>query len=151
MKYKPNKSYKPVPPCSIRVLNVGEGDLNIKFDKTNAQERANAKKIVTDLLRQGFAIMVQAGEGEKGPLFRRVKAFDADTNEYIVMGTPSDISDAAPETETPKLRSRPRKQEVRVPATMPTVAVARSAGGYDPIILSRIKRGAKGEDLGVLP
>ena len=114
---------------NLQVLNVGEGDLKVSFDKNNAQERTNAKKMIEDLMRQGFAIMVEVGRNEKGPIYQRAVKFDYKTEEYLVLGTPNVADESTKSLERVSMANRP------------TVAVARSAGGYDPIILSRIQRG----------
>jgi hypothetical protein len=135
---------------NLRILNVGHGDLTIKFDGKNPQEKKRGKEIVTDLLRKGYALMVEAGTSEKGPLYRRVKSFDPETSEYIVFGdvTPADAPVAVrahfiPEKdETPLIRpSSVRKGRTsRVPSTAPTIAVGRTAGGYDPVLPNKIRR-----------
>jgi hypothetical protein len=128
----------------LRILNVGEGDLTIKFDNTNQIEKDRAAKIIGDLLKQGYAIMVQIGSDEKGPLYRRVQSFDASTSEYVVFGdvnpTPLPAHEEAPQ-QPQKKRGRPPTQRVSV--STPSVAVARTAGGYDPNVYSEIRRGTR--------
>lgn len=125
---------------AIKVLSVGEGDMKISFDKTNAQERKRAETVINDLLRQGYALMVETAKDT----YKRVRAFDAKTSEYIVfsdaaMGT-MNLSDSPPAEDRPR-RGRPRKEVERVPVTRPVTAVARTAGGYDPILPRKIRRG----------
>lgn len=92
---------------SLTILNVGEGDTRITFDKDKPGELERARRVVMDMLRLGYAILVQVGQTKDGkPKFRRAHKFDPDHDEYIVSDLPS-----------------------RVPATTPAVAVARSAGG----------------------
>lgn len=122
----------------IRVLNVGEGDLKLTFDPNNKEDQKRAKSTIEALLKQGFAIMVEVGKDEKGPLYRRVTGYDPDTATYIVMGEPE-----LPAKPTPAKRGRPPKS--RVPSTAPAVAIGRSAGGYDPVIVSKIRRGGLAE------
>ena len=125
---------------SLAILNVGKGDLKISFDPTNAKERDNSAKIVKDLLSQGYAIMVRMGGSDEEPIYQRVRAFDAKTSEYIVMGDPVTQPVHPTISDEPKgKRGRPRLS--RVPSSRPSVAVARSAGGYDPVIPVRIVRG----------
>ena len=104
----------------VCVLNVGEGDLKLSFDTTNKGEVARTKRLVTKLLRDGFVIVIQVGESDGEPLYKKVKRFDASTSEYIVMGEPS-LSD--------QKASKPK--EVRIPASrvQRSVAVARTSGG----------------------
>lgn len=119
----------------INVLSVGEGDLKISFDPTVKADLAQAKKTITSLLKQGFAIMAEVGKNEKGPLLQRVKKFDPKTCEYLVHG------DASP------MASMPSKKTARLPATTRSYAVARSAGGYNPVLLTRLARSGSAEAL----
>lgn len=141
----------------MNILSVGEGDLTISFDKTNKAESERAAKIVDDMLRQGYAILVNAGKKGGEPVYRRVKSFDPATDEYVVMGGPDermDLSAARVEPEK-KRRGRPSKAETRVPARSVTgVSVARSAGGYDPVLLDRaakVDRRCMADYVGRLP
>lgn len=67
---------------SVAVLNVGEGDTKLTFDKNNPQECIRAARIVTDMIRRGYALLVEDPPGSG--TFRRVKAFDENTFEYII-------------------------------------------------------------------
>lgn len=130
---------------SLAILNVGEGDTKLSFDPAKPEERERAARIVTDMLKRGFAIMVLVEVRDGEPLYRRVKAFDPETCEYIIAGDPGadevlagakpDDAPAPPENATteayqkrmPKRRGRPPK---RIPAEKAkAVGVARSAGG----------------------
>ena len=134
---------------NIRILNVGEGDFKVSFDPTNTQEKTNAKKVISDLLRQGFALMVEVGKDDRGPLYRRALKFDPATSEYIVMGgiesTKSDSPKTEPAKDSPPLKVV--KGTRRVSMDRPVVAVGRTAGGYDPLVLNTLRRGAKGDEI----
>lgn len=123
---------------SLSVLNVGAGDTKLSFDKDKPAERERAARIVTEMLRMGYAILVQVGEKDGRPLFQSASAFDPDTCEYIVAGLP--------EEEEREIAAQIRGDEAVVPAPTPApkqraarrrlpaaktraVAVARSAGG----------------------
>jgi hypothetical protein len=107
----------------IGILNVGAGDTKLSFDPAKPAERKRAAKVVSDMLKRGYAILVQVGKDDKGPLYRRAEAFDAKTCEYIIVGTPEE---AAPPTPGKKLKFA----RSRLPASKThAVAVARSAGG----------------------
>ncbi|HWD39781.1 MAG TPA: hypothetical protein VG944_13105 [Fimbriimonas sp.] len=140
------------PILDLRVLSVGHGDMKISFDSANPQELERAKKVVTDLLRQGYAIMVEVGRNDKGPIYQRATGFDPETMEYLVVGDPPvDATFRPPQSATsldagpvlpPSTRGRGRPRgPSRVPASSPSVAVARTAGGYDPNLPGRIVRG----------
>lgn len=142
---------------TVFIPNVGEGDLKISFDKSNPVERIRAARIVTDMLRRGYALLVEVEEnGEK--VFRRALDFDSETCEYIIADfdpqmshlrdnslppyIPARIGAGAAgheETETPQeplsapqeppaRRGRGRKGRVSAETTR-AVGIARSAGG----------------------
>jgi hypothetical protein len=119
----------------LAILNVGDGDTKLSFDPTKPDEVANASRIVKDMIRRGFAIFIEVGRNEKGPLLQRAHDFDESTAEYIVVGTPEDGADH--EQGTPE---KPRKGRKAAGAKKPAprrvaasstkgVAVARVAGG----------------------
>lgn len=122
---------------NLQILNVADGDTKLSFDPKNPAERARAAKIVKDMLRAGFAVMIEVDvNGEK--LFRRVHDFDEATCEYIIFGGPDEQgteetagSAATPEPEPKKpRRGRPAKPAVHIPASSTrAVGIARSAGG----------------------
>jgi len=115
---------------TLSILNVGVGDTKLSFDPSKPAEVKRACAVVEDMLKRGFALLIQIGEDDQGPIYRRAKGFDPATAEYIIVG--------APDTEEPnheqKPASAPRRSRqtktVRVPAAKATaVAVARTAGG----------------------
>lgn len=119
---------------TVSILNVSAGDTKLTFDPKMPAEVARAAKIVKDMLRRGFALLVEVGSDDKGPLYRRVHDFDEATTEYIIAGTPDDQDDnhEQKQASTPRARrqgkaaAKPR----RIPAqTAKVVAVARTAGG----------------------
>lgn len=124
----------------IGILNVGAGDTKLSFDPANPAERARAAKIVTDMLRRGFAILIEVGSDEKGPLYRRVTEFDPEKCEYIIAGDPgADEAVAIPEgartglndgPPLPKEKGKRGRLKVRVPADKAkAISVSRPAGG----------------------
>lgn len=116
----------------IAILNVSEGDTKLSFDPKNPQEVKRASSVVADMLKRGFAIMVEVGKNDRGPLYQRIKKFDPKTAEYIIMGGPdTEESDGPGEQQaTPAPHGRKGKAPRRVPAASATaVAVAPTAGG----------------------
>jgi hypothetical protein len=120
----------------LEILNVGDGDTKLSFDPKNPAERERAAKIVGEMLRMGFAVMVEVDvKGEK--LFRRVHDFDPETCEYIIFGGPdeqsSETASAAPaeaDAPKPKKPKRGRPSGQRYAATnVRAIGVSRSAGG----------------------
>lgn len=116
---------------TVAVLNVGDGDTRLSFDKDNPAERERASRIVADMLKRGYAILVQVGEKEGKPLFQRADAFDPDTCEYIIAGGPDEAINIGESPAEPKPKKRARRSSSsRIPAeTTRTVAVGRTAGG----------------------
>lgn len=129
------------------ILNVGDGDTTLSFDPRNPEECERAAKIVTEMLRLGFAIMVEEPPGSK--TYRRVTAFDESKFQYIigeVSGEPNELTqDARPDaaghaadeppteasagTAAPKAaRGRPKGKRLNASTTR-TVAIGRTAGG----------------------
>lgn len=143
---------------TVGILNVGAGDIRLSFDKANPLEAIRAKRVVKDMLRRGYALMVEVERnGEK--CFERALDFDDKTDSYLVADfdpvTEEDrdamaaaARDAiwdkekergeviAPETETvtPCIRQdatgkRGRPRKAVAAGSTRAVAVGRSAGG----------------------
>jgi hypothetical protein len=123
----------------VEILNVGDGDTKLTFDKDNPAERKRAAKIVKDMLDRGYCLLVQIGEDEKGPIYRRATAFDPDTCEYIIATAHDEVIEIGATVQTKKVAkkkvakkkaTRKKKSTARVPAEKTkAVSVARTAGG----------------------
>lgn len=71
------------PQGRIDILNVQGGDMRITFDNANPIELIRAKRIIMDMLRRGYALVVEVErDGEKK--YERVQAFDETRGEYII-------------------------------------------------------------------
>lgn len=91
----------------VSILNVGEGDTKLSFDKSNPAECIRAGRIVRDMLRRGYALLVEVDrDGEKK--FQRVEEFDDEHGEYI-------IADFDPSGEQPPHVRREPKSYVTPP------------------------------------
>ena len=137
----------------IGILNVGAGDTKLTFDKNNPAELIRSARTVTDMLRRGYALLIEV-PGKKGakPTYQRVHAFREDTASYIIAdldpvqaaeadkvesnaqgqsGEETTAGAAAePTAESPTPRLKPGRKTRTVPASATTgIAVARSAGG----------------------
>jgi hypothetical protein len=140
----------------VGILNVGAGDTKLSFDPKNPVERIRAARIVKDMLRRGYVLLIRQEDGTH----TRALDFDESTCEYIIAdldttatedpnaevkgpakrapastsgpageSAPPAGSGSAPESGTtgPKKRGRPTK---RVAAGgVSATAVARTAGG----------------------
>lgn len=67
----------------LGILNVGAGDVKVTFDKNNPAEVIRGSRIVKDMLRRGYALLVEVDrDGQKR--FERAIDFDENTAEYII-------------------------------------------------------------------
>lgn len=67
----------------VAVLSVGAGDVRLTFDPANPAERIRAARIVKDMLRRGYALLVEVEiDGKKA--YQRALDFDEEHCEYIV-------------------------------------------------------------------
>lgn len=114
------------------ILNVGDGDTKLTFDPAKPDEAKRAAMIVKDMIRRGFAILIEAGkDADGGPLYRRAYDFDEKTAEYIIAGAPDNLEIAdVKEPSSPPRASRQAKTSTRIAASgTKAVAVARVSGG----------------------
>lgn len=106
------------------ILNIGAGDTKLIFDVKDPDSMAKGARIVEDMIRRGYTIMVEVERAGK-KVMRRVKKFKKDTYEYVITAEPS--SDATAEAAT----GAPPKEIARtVPiASARAVAIGHRAGG----------------------
>lgn len=79
--------------CAI--LNVGTGDTKISFDKKNPADVIRARRIITDMLRRGFALIIELPD----KTHQRVLEFNEATDEYIIADFDPVQAEAADKTE----------------------------------------------------
>jgi hypothetical protein len=132
---------------TVGILNVGAGDTKLSFDPANPAERIRACRIVRDMLRRGYALLVEVIQPDGSKAYQRALDFREDTAEYIIADFDpggaepferGDDEEAGQETpdrapapgataQSPRPRGRSRKI---IPAeSARAVAVARTAGG----------------------
>lgn len=136
----------------VGILNVGAGDTKLTFDRNNPAECIRAARIVKDMLRRGYALLVDRGDGT----YQRAHDFDDATCEYIIadldpevareadkealhgeVGKPEATSANAPQSDGKGSRKggsktgpRGRRGGKRISAgSTKAVAVGRTAGG----------------------
>ncbi len=68
----------------VGILNVGAGDTKLVFDKDDPAECIRAARIVTDMLRRGYALLVEVTMPGGEKKFQRVTEFREDTCEYVI-------------------------------------------------------------------
>jgi hypothetical protein len=130
---------------TLEILNVGAGDIKISFDHQNCSEAIRAKRIVTDMLRRGYALLVEVEPGK----WARATGFDETKGEYLIAdfdpveAAEKDMQEAhligselirrdkdgPPSPPSPKKRGAYRKRGRAPMEKTKTTAVARSAGG----------------------
>jgi hypothetical protein len=115
----------------VGILNVGAGDTKLSFDRSNPAEVIRASRIVKDMIRRGYALLVDVGETHPDgkPIYRRATDFDENTAEYI-------IADFDPEVAAAEDRKE-RDDEQK------TAAPARSDGAPEPRLRDQSKPGRK--------
>ena len=73
----------------LDVLNCTEGHIHITFDKDDPAELAKAQKIIEDMFKRGYAVLVETPKG-----LRKVKKFNPKTNSYVIQepdGKPKEL------------------------------------------------------------
>lgn len=132
----------------LAILNVGDGDTKLSFDPKNPAERIRAARIVKDMLKRGYALLIQLPDGS----FTRCLDFNEEVCEYVIadfdpitaaehdaqeeqehehqQGEASEgTAPATAAQDAPRKPGRPRKV-TSVPASgARAVAVAPTAGG----------------------
>jgi hypothetical protein len=137
---------------TLGVLNVGAGDTKLTFDKDNPAECIRSGRIVADMLKRGYALLIEVPDGTGGKSYTRVKEFREDVCSYIIADfdpiqvAPAGEADHAQNQQDKEAADRPTREAAGEPATKPVVkrgpktrsipassvpgiAVARSAGG----------------------
>lgn len=64
---------------SLSCLNVAGGDVKITFDTGNIGETIRAKRIITDMLRRGYALLVEVDGA-----YQRAIESDEKRGEYVI-------------------------------------------------------------------
>lgn len=129
---------------SISILSVYEGDVKINFDTSDLGEAIRAKRIILDMLRRGYALLIKLPDGS----YTRALGFDEAVGEYIIAdfdpaqatqersheSESEEEAATAPQTETeteeeePKPKPKRGRRRLKMERTH-AVGIARSAGG----------------------
>lgn len=115
----------------VGILNVGAGDVRISFDPKNVAERLRAARIVTDMLRRGYALLVEVERrGKKS--YQRALRFNEKHCEYVIADFDPSVVEPEPEAEHVERpapsQKKGRTRTIKAERTR-AVAVAPSAGG----------------------
>jgi hypothetical protein len=124
----------------LAILNVGDGDTKLSFDPKNPAECIRAARIVRDMLRRGYALMIQVDGA-----YQRVTEFRDDVFEYVIADfdpliaaekdakdTQHEQSPATPPgegTAAPATKRGPYKKRGVAASSTRAVAVAPISGG----------------------
>lgn len=110
----------------IDILNTGEGHMEIKLNEDDPISMERAKRIITDMIKRGYALFVHG----KNNVLCRVKRFDPKKMVYIIGDGPEIPTEAIPAEETKAEKVDRQKGYRQVPASRAKVTVVgRSAGG----------------------
>lgn len=124
----------------VGILNVGAGDNKLVFDPTDQAGMIRAARIVKDMIRRGYALLVEVGKTEDGkPKFQRATDFDETKCEYIIADFDGDAAreqdreearhGEKADTPTPRATGG-RGKTHRVGASQAkAISVGRTAGG----------------------
>lgn len=67
----------------LEILNVQSGDIKLTYDTNDAAEAIRARRIVSDMLRRGYAILVDIErDGERK--YERILEFRENTGEFMI-------------------------------------------------------------------
>ncbi len=111
----------------LSVLNVGAGDIEIKFNPHQPEEVTRAVKMLTEMQQRGYAILVRQDDGS----YVRAVSIDAARGLYIISGEPAPEAAGLEDVEDgpPLKRPRGRPRRTQPIATSEAVSLGRSAGG----------------------
>jgi hypothetical protein len=128
-------------PGAVGILNVGDGDTTLSFDPANPAERARAARIVKDMIRRGYCLLIEI-EADGKKTTTRALDFREDVCHYVIADAAEQDEQESPHGEQEQIEpsaaapagapaTQKRKYRKRtVPAEgARAVAVARSAGG----------------------
>lgn len=112
---------------TVGILNVGDGDTKLSFDPKNPAERIRAARIVRDMLRRGYALLVEVAPGE----FQRATEFREDVCEYVIADFDSETAAAADAQE--EQQHGHESEEAREGTAAPAATAAAPRRGRKPV------------------
>lgn len=119
----------------LGILNVGAGDTKLVFDPNDPEGVKRAARIVRDMIRRGYSILVEGTDAYGKTAYVRAHDFDETKCEYIIAddtpqpeeqhGEASEIERGAP---PPRRGRKPGWKRIAAGSSQ-AVAVGRTAGG----------------------
>lgn len=108
----------------LEILNVQGGEVKLSFDRKDVPDAMRARRFITEMLRQGFVLLVEIERnGEKR--YERALGFDGENGEYLIADF---IPNGQAEPEEEKPRNHNKKHKVPMEEANAT-ALGPSAGG----------------------
>jgi hypothetical protein len=120
----------------IGILNVGAGDTKITFDPSNPAETIRSGRMIIDMLRRGYALLIEVTDAKGEKAYQRVTEFRENTGEYIV----ADFDSAVGARQDGK--NHERDGDTQSATTAPDGAGDGEAGAQAPKLKAGGKRGA---------
>lgn len=114
----------------VSVLNVGAGDISVTFNSLDEAEGRKAVRMLTDMVRRGYAVCLQLPDGT----YQRVTEVDAAHGRYVVQIPEADPLPDGMAEEPERTRRRGKAARKTRSVSQPisqgkAVGIARSAGG----------------------
>lgn len=111
----------------IGILNIGCGDTKLIFDPNNPQDSIRAARIVKDMLRRGYSLLV-AVPGSDPVMYQRAYDFDEKTCEYIIADMdPNAFKEELPSDEDTTIIGEPVTQMAEGESTASSEATQTTA------------------------
>lgn len=103
---------------TLSVLNVGAGDTKLSFDPNNPQERIRAARIVKDMLRRGYALLIEVDDPANSGQKKLVRAVDFSEEhcEYIIADLDPDQKENHHASPSPTQQPQPGDASTALPA-----------------------------------
>jgi hypothetical protein len=92
----------------VGILNVGAGDTKLTFDNKNPAETLRASRIVKDMLRRGYALLIEVEQPDGSKSYQRALDFDEARAEYVIADFDPSYSQEPRTPEPPQYVPPPR-------------------------------------------
>jgi hypothetical protein len=114
---------------TVAILNVGAGDTKLSFDPSNPAERIRAARIVRDMIRRGYALLIETGEVDGKKQYQRATDFNEQTCQYIIADFDPIIAAEHDAHEEDHGHQQEQTQSGTAPSAAAAVAPARRGRG----------------------
>lgn len=107
----------------LSILNVGRGDVEVKFSKKDQGDIARAKLMIEDMMKRGYALLVKQGDK-----YSTVQKFDPKKEVYIVVNVATESQGEDLPIKGKGKKGRLKTEEIPM-AKAKAVGIGRTAGG----------------------